>query len=931
MHKATLFFLLLLIFQSSFSQGPNTPIPISEKVKIGVLDNGLTYYLRENPKPENKVEIRLVVNVGSVLEDERQLGLAHFLEHMAFNGTKSFKKNDIVSFLQSIGVEFGADLNAYTSFDETVYILPIPLEKPENLDNGFKIIKEMGFDMLLDESEIDNERGVVLEERRTRLGPNSRISEKALKYELFGSQYVDRLPIGKKEILENFTYDDLIRFYKDWYRPDLMALIAVGDVDVETLEKKVIKYFNDIPKAKNPRVRTVFNVPNHDDTKVLVATEKEAQTTRVSITYKDRENAKPVKTLLDYRDNIIDRLFSNLMSDRLGELSSSENPPFISAFSGYGSTVRTKNAYSSTALTTPEKALTSLNSLLVENERVKKYGFLESELSRAKKNLLKRYESSYNERDKLTSGRIVFEYVNNFLEQEPIPGIEWEYKFLQFVLPSITLAEVNNRINKFVHDDNMVVTLAGVQNKFTENIDEVQIRNLITDVKNISIEAYAEEDIKENLIEKLPTGSKITSKNYIETIDSYELILENGIKVFYKKTDYQNDNILVRAISPGGTSLYNDKDFLSTSLATGFLSEAGFGGLTTSDMEKFMSGKTASFNTSVGPYSDNGSGRSSVEDLETMFELIYLNFTSLNFNPVLFNAFVNNYKSFYLNLLSRPQTYFQIKVGEKRNIGNARYIGFPTEKDFENINYPLAYKLRNDRFSDANDFIFFFVGNFDFEKLEKLIEKYLGALPTLSSSENYIIPEFRTKDEYEKFEVKKGKEPKSYVTFNWQEETEYSSSIATNINLLGEILSNNLIKKLREEESGVYGVGARGSMNKIPFGNVSFNISFPCGPENVDSLVNWTLEQIQNIKDGNVSEEDLNKVKEASLINFKENIKRNGYWMNYLINSIQLDLEWDRFSNYENKIKEVKTEDIIETAKIYLDDSYFLAILNPED
>ena len=932
MKKLITLILILFINLSLWSQGPDTPIPVSDKVKIGTLDNGLTYYLRENAKPEDKIELRLVINAGSILEDEKQLGLAHFLEHMAFNGTKSFAKNDIISFLQSIGVESGADLNAYTSFDETVYILPIPLQNPENLDKGFQVLKEMGYDMLLDPEEIDNERGVVLEELRLSLSAERRILEKTLADELYGSKYVDRLPIGTKEVLENFTYDDLKRFYKKWYRPDLMAVVAVGDVSVDVMEEKVKQFFGDIPKPETSIDRPVFNVPNHEDTKIAVATDKEAQQTVVQVLYKDREDVTPKTTYMDYRNFMIDDLFSTMITNRLNELVSSENPPFLYGFAQYGSTyARSKKAYRCLALTTPDKVATSLTSLLVENERVRKYGFLGSELSRAKQDMLTSYENSFNERDKKNSGEVIGEYIRNFLEQESIPGIDWEFQFAQTILPSISLEELNARIEKFLHKDNMVVVLRGPENEATAGITEDKLASVVSDSSKLSIEAYAEEEIRGNLVESLADSSVIASRNHIDDVDVHQITLANGIQVYYKQTDFQNDEVLVRAYSPGGTSLYALEDHLITSLANPYLDQAGYGGLSVSDMEKFMSGKTASFQTSIGSYQESGSGSATNKDLETLFELIYVHFTALNKNDAVFGAYFNSLKAYYPSLLSNPQTFFQIASSDKQNEGNERYTGFPSDEDFDAVDYDLAHKLRGTRFADANDFTFFFSGNFEKEVLEELIQKYLGALPVLPSKEAYQEPKFRFADAYERFNVKKGADPKSYVNFTWREEMPYNAETKMHIDALGELLSIKLIEKLREDESGVYGVGASGSMQQIPYGSMTFRIAFPCGPENVESLIKYALEQVETIKSGEILEEDLNKIKESYLVNYKENLKKDSYWLSYMTNSVKFNRDWNRINDYEEKVKSLTTQDLVDVAKTYLDDAYFLAVLNPED
>ncbi|MBT8236262.1 MAG: insulinase family protein, partial [Bacteroidia bacterium] len=587
LRKASL--LLLLITTPLWAQIENKPveapsimeekIPVDPKVRIGKLDNGLVYYVRENSKPEDKVELRLVVNAGSIMETDRQLGLAHFMEHMNFNGTKNFEKNDLVDYLQSIGVKFGADLNAYTSFDETVYILPIPSDDPDKLEKGFQILEDWAHQTTLSEEAIDGERGVVLEELRLRLGAEKRMRRITLPKMMYGSKYAERLPIGTKENLENFTYDDVRNYYNTWYRPDLIAVVAVGDLDVETMEQKIKSHFSEIQMPEDPQERESYPLPNHEETLIAIASDKEAAFSRVQVMYKDRNEAPKTLTIKDYRDNLIRNLFSTLINNRLDERRNGPEPPFVFGFSYYGGTfARSKNAYQSMAQTSPEGQLIGLKAILEENERVKRYGFLSGEFDRAKKEVLTRLEQRYNEREKMESGRIIGSYVQHYLDESPIPGIEWDFDTTKQLLPTIELDEVSELIKTFLHDDNRVIILTGPEKEGLEAITEDEVRTLLSEIEAAELAPYEDEEVTSTLIESLPQPGSIVNSGSNEKLGTTTLTLSNGAQLTYKKTDFKNDEVLFQAFSHGGTSLYSDEELKATAFANDGLSEAGMGG-----------------------------------------------------------------------------------------------------------------------------------------------------------------------------------------------------------------------------------------------------------------------------------------------------------------------------------------------------------------
>ncbi|MDO1500054.1 insulinase family protein [Winogradskyella maritima] len=912
---------------------PSDNLPITPKVKIGKLSNGLTYYIQNNGKPEDKVELRLAIKAGSILETEDQLGLAHFMEHMNFNGTANFEKNELVDYLQGIGIEFGADLNAYTSFDETVYILPIPSDDPEKLDKGFQILNDWAGNALLTDKDIDEERGVVIEEYRTRLGAATRMQNKYLDKIAYKSQYAQRLPIGTKDNLENFKYESLRRFQDDWYRPDLMAVIAVGDLDVETLEQKIKDNFGGLTNPENPKPRPEFGSENHEGTFVAIEWDEEATASQVQIYYKDKGEPQKTKTVQDYRDNLVQGLFNQMINNRLREYSNKPNPPFIFGFSYHGQIIGNKEAYQSFAQTQETGQMDALRVLLEENERVKRYGFKASEFERAKKDNLARLENFYKNSDKLESNRIVNSYVQNFLRESPIPSEEWRYNYAKDVFPTISLSEVNALIAKYLHDDNRLVVMTGPKKDGLTKVTEQEVVDLLDEVKNADIKDYEDEAVRAELMPVKPAKGTVAKKEVNdegELIETTTLTLSNGAKVTYKKTDFKNDEILMSAFSYGGSSLYPDDVFKEVVYANGGLTEAGIDGLKKNDMTKMMSGKIVNVRPSIGAYSENFNGSAAPKDFETMFQMIHLYFTKLDKDDEAFASFVSKQKAFLGNLESNPNISFQIALGKFLNEGNPRYSGLPSAEDLDNANYDLAYKKYQERFANAGDFHFYFVGNVDEAQIADLASTYIASLPATDKRETYKVPGFRPKTGSNEFIFNKGTEPKSQVSLQWSGETKYDADEARALNALAEALSIKLIEKLREEEGGVYGAGARGSISKIPYGSYNFSISFPCAPENVDKLIDASIAEVQKLIDEGPTAEDLDKVKKAKLLSRKDQLEQNRFWLNTIRSADYNDSDLDNVLEYEENVNALTRDDLQDVAKKYLSKGYLRAVLMPE-
>ncbi|MFA7444855.1 MAG: insulinase family protein [Flavobacteriaceae bacterium] len=925
-------FLLALPFAASAQEFKlDSNIPLDPSVRHGKLKNGLTYYIKQNKKPENKVDLRLVINAGSILEDDDQQGLAHFMEHMCFNGTKNFPKNELVDYLQSIGVKFGQHLNAYTSFDETVYFLPIPSDDQEKLDKGFLILEDWAFNTVLTPEEIDKERGVVLEEYRLGLGADRRMMGQFLPKIMYQSHYANRLPIGQKEILENFKHESLIRFYKDWYRPNLMSIIVVGDIDVDAVEKKIIDNFSKYENPKNERPRKLYDVPNHKETFVAVESDPEATGSDVQLYYKDKDDSKPLTTVADYKNNLAKGLFSSMLNNRLRELTNSSTPPFTYGYSYHGSTwARTKEAFQSFAMTQEDKQLSALNVLAVENERVRKYGFTQSELDRAKTQYLASIERSYNDRDKTESSRFVSQFQSHFLRQNPAPGVEWMYSAMQNFMPQITLEDINGLIADYIKDENRVVVLTGPEKDGLKKPTEQEVLEALK-VNSAEITPYEDAVVAESLIRKDIKSGKIAKREQNDKLGTKTLTLSNGVKVVYKKTDFKNDEVLMSAVSFGGSNLYSDEEYLKTQWADDALTEAGFSGLSKNDINKFMTGKIASAYPYIGSTTEGFSGSATPKDLEYMFQMVYAYFTDLNFDTDAFEGYKQKQSSFFDNMMSNPNVYFQKEFYGYLMQNNPRFTEIlPDAKAWERTDYKLSYDKYKERFADASDFVFYFVGNVDERQLEAYSEKYLASLPALNRKEEMKDLGYRMLSGDHKKVVKKGSDPKSNVTIMFYGDTKYDEKEALAMQALGEVLTIKLIEELRENESGVYGASARGSMGKVPYGSYSFTIGFPCGPENAESLTASALRELQKIIDNGPEEKDLAKFKEGELLDYKEEIKTNRFWLNSLQRAYTQDANPDNILKFEEKINALTAKEVQAVAKKYTAKDKVIGILMPE-
>jgi zinc protease len=859
----------------------SAPLPSDPKVKIGTLPNGIRYYIRQNKKPEKRAELRLVVNAGSVLENDNQLGLAHFIEHMAFNGTTHFKKNDLVKYLQSIGVRFGADLNASTDFDETIYILPIPTDTARIVEQAFTILEDWAHGQLLDSTEVTNERGVVREEWRLGKGAGDRMLHQWLPVALRGSKYAERLPIGNEQSIMTATPARLRSFYNSWYRPDLEAVIAVGDFDPSAIEAQIKKHFSGLKMPANPPKRVAPIIPPNKQPLIAVASDKEATGSDVELMFK--LPAEKTKTVGDYRRDLMERLYMSMLNQRLEEISQKPDAPFLGAGASKGSFIgRTTEAFTLGANVKDGGIDRGLEALLSEAKRVDQFGFLQSELDRAKQNLLRGYERAYAERDKTQSAAFVSEYVGNYLNGEPIPGIDYEYKLTQQLVPEITLADVNKMASNWITDDNRVIIAQSPEKEGVKIPTAAELLAVFDQAAKTPVTAYTENLSGAALMDAAPAAGKIVSEKVIPGIGTTEWTLSNGIRVYVKPTDFKDDEIVFNASSPGGTSLAPDSNFMSAAFASQVVGLSGIGKFSAIDLGKKLAGKAVRVSAAVGETSEGLGGQASPKDLETLFQLIYLDFTAPRLDTSAYQAFKNQAAPYLANRGVDPDEVFSdtVQVTMAQHNVRARPL---TAATFAEINPEKALAFYRNRFADASDFVFAFVGNIDTTAMKPLVEKYLASLPTLNRKESFRDNGVRPPTGVVERVVRKGVEPKANTLIEFTGACQYTPETRFAIRAMMEVVQIRLDETLREQLGGAYSPSSGGSCGRTPRQEYSINIQFNSSPDNVEKLTKSVFAIIDSLKATGPKASDVAKVKEQLIRQREVEVKQNGYWAANLV------------------------------------------------
>ena len=931
--RSSSFVLFCFLGLQGFAQfNLSQPLPLDPNVKVGKLSNGLTYYIRKNAKPEKKVELRLAVNAGSILEDNDQRGLAHFMEHMNFNGSKHFPKNELVDYLQKIGVQFGADLNAYTGFDETVYILPISSDDPKIVEQGFTVLEDWAFNNLLDKSEIDKERGVVLEESRLSKGSQERMLRQYFPRLFNGSKYAERLPIGKDSVLQNFSYATLERFYKQWYRPNLMAVIVVGDIDPVEAEKKIRAHFGSFKNPANAKPRpAIIPIAQRTKPEAMVITDDEATNTIVQV-INFIKPAKPVKTWADYRRSTMQDVINSLINQRLEELTQKENPPFIYGYTGTDQFIRGYEGSVSYAVLGKGTTKEAIDALVAETERARQFGFLQTELDRVKADLLNDAERAFAERDKSQSGAIVNVYVNNFLQGNPAIGAENRLKFIKQILPGLTLKEINDMARQMGSTANAFAMVTAPTKEKSKLPSNEALLQEIAAASRQKVTPYQEKAVATNLMENGPASGKVVSESKNEKLGITDFVLSNGVTVSIKPTSFKNDEIVMDAWRQGGWHRFPLEDKTNAENAAQMVNLMGVKDMSPSDLKKFLSGKTIRVTPYLNEYEEGIEGTSSVKDFENFLTLVNLYFTSPRKDAALVKAFVENTKSYLPFIKEDPKTFFQDTLSKIIYNSNPWMNSIPTAEEMDKVNADKGLAYYNQVFGNARGMHFTFVGNIDPATARPLLEKYIGSLPSKDETVSFKDNGIRPVQGVVNANIKKGKEPQSLILVTWNGETEYNREDNIKLRVLLDVLNIKVVEKLREELGGMYSGGLGGSIQKRPYSHYTVRAQVPCGPENVDKLTAALFNIIKDAQSGKIEQKDLDKVKETLKKQYRVNLESNDAWLTNLSQAFINGTDPANILDYEKKVDAITTADLQKAAQKFLDmKNYVRAVLYPEN
>ena len=901
------------------------PLPLDARVTKGKLANGLTYYVLPHRKPEKRAQVWLAVDAGSVLEDDDQRGLAHFVEHMGFNGTKRFPKQQLVDFLEKSGVRFGADLNAYTSFDETVYMLQVPTDDAGVLEQSIKVLRDWADGISFDASEVDKERGVVLEEWRLGRGARMRVFDKQAPVLFHGLKYADRLPIGKPEVIQKASRDALVRFYRDWYRPDLMAVVAVGDFDAKAIEARIKSEFASLSGPAKPRPRSRATLPVHAKTLVSIETDPELPNATVAVVSK--LSHRPEASARDYRRTIIEQLVDSMLDARLDELKRKPDAPFLSGSSSTSGLVRTADSFRQTASVKEDGVELGLSALLEEILRVERFGFTSTELERAKSQLSRQFQQAVKERDKRDGGEFAAEIVRNFLEAEAMPGRAAELALVERFLPAIELAELNGLVRS-LGAGSRVLVVTGPDKMKKPKPEQVLALHAQVDKKRLV--AYVDVGSNLPLMKGPPTPGSVLKATAVSEIGITEWTLSNGVRVIVKPTDFSNDQVRVAAFSPGGHSLVKDADFVSARFADIAVGQGGLGPFDAVQLKKVLAGKLVSVSASISELEEGLSGSAAPADLETLFQMMHLAFVAPRRDAEAFAAWRTRESESVKNRRLSPEgTFFEdMTAFSTQNHLRRRPV---TPALLEQVDLDRALAIYKDRFAEAGDFTFVFVGNVDLERLKPLVEAYLGSLPTKKRKESWRDPKVTLPPGVKTKTVKKGSEPKSMVSLTFHGTEKWSRDTENDLRMLGEVLRFRLRQVLREDLGGVYGVQVGGGINRRPRQEYRFGVSFGCAPDSVEKLERAVFDEVAAIQKNGIGDDYITKVKEARRRAHQTELRDNGFWLRELSRAYAFGDDPRLIVDIEPMVTKVSSDRVKAAAKKYLSTKqYLLGVLEPE-
>lgn len=912
--------LLIVGTAATLAQGMQMPpIPMDKAVRVGKLDNGLIYYIRQNGYPEHHVNFYIAQRVGSIQENDDQRGLAHFLEHMAFNGSEHYKGNSLIEYLRSIGVEFGRDLNAYTSVDQTVYnINNVPSARAESLDSCLLVLKDWSNGLLLEQDEIEKERGVVHDEWRLSTSPFMRMLERNLEKLYPGSKYGQRMPIGKMEIIDNFERQVLVDYYHKWYHPENQAIIVVGDVDVDRTEQKIKELFSGIKASANAAHVVEEQVPDNDKAIILVDKDKEQQMDMVMLFFKHDATPKAEKSSLEYMiQQYATELMSNMLNARLHEKSQEADCPFVQAYAGDEEYLisNTKDAFSGTVIPKHGKTVEALSALTREIMRAVKFGFTATEYERAKAEYMSELEKTYTNKDKRendTYGRI---YAANYINNEPMPSIEDEYQIMQQLTPMLPVDLINEMMPDLVSqtDSNLVVYAMFNEKEGATYPTADELKKAIDGVHAEQLTAYVDNVKNEPLIANLPTKGKIVSEKENKTLGYKELTLSNGARVLLKKTDFKDDEVKLDAVSKGGKSLYGEADYANLKLFDQVIGYSGIGGFSSTELQKALAGKQANADLTIQDRHETVSGTATPKDMETLFQMAYLYFTDITKDEKSYAQLMSMLETALKNKSLSPDAAVSDSLRNTLYSHNPRYASVDVS-DLKNVSYDRILQIAKERTANAADFTFTIVGNYDEAAIRPLIEQYIASLPANGKKdEAEKILTFAQGENVNKF-TRKMETPKATAYMYWYDnKTPYTLENDVLADAAGQVLSMIYLKEIREEQSAAYSVGAYGSavVSAVPPFTSIFAYC-PMNPEKSDIATRLMNEEIVNLSN-KVDAEMLNKVKELMLKRADENAKKNDHWISVIQNYDEYGVDTE--TNYKNLVSALTPEKVAKFVK----------------
>ena len=874
---------LLSVAAAVAQQAPadlNARLPLDKAIRTGTLPNGMTFYIRKNSEPDDRAMLRLAVKAGSIDEADDQRGLAHVLEHMGFNGGKHFPPGELVKYLESIGAQFGPHVNAYTSFDETVYMLDVPLNKAGALTKAFEAMSDFAGGISLDSAEIDKERGVVLEEWRGRLGASERMRQPVWTALFGASKYTERNPIGTPENLKSFPHQRLRDFYRDYYRPDRMAFVVVGDIDVEEVEKQIRTHLGVLPAAAASAARQPAPIPPHQDTRYAIVMDREAQGSNVEVYHK--RPRRDLVTLGDYRRSLVQSLMYQMINARFSEISRQPNAPFLAAGAGDDVLGRTTEAFAVSARVQDGGTARGLNALAQELARVRQHGFGEAELARAKAGMLARYERAFNERDKSESPGLADELVRHFLIAEGAPGIEFEFESVKRFLPTITAAEAAAIAREFITDENRVVLSTAPEKAGLAPVSETALRDALRNGLTASVEPWKDAIAGRELLAKAPAAGSVKSRREIPGIGVTVVTLSNGVEVWLKPTTFRNDQISFTSYARGGMSLAAPDDYFNASLATSLVGLGGVGGFTPVDMGKLLAGKLANVSSSVGTYTHGIGGGTTPRDLETALQLLYLQFTAPNRDQTAFTLLKQRLEASLANQEQSPGFVFGERAGCVNTVNHYTCRSLKLA-DVPRLNADRMYAFYQQLYANAADFTFFMVGSFKVDEVVPLLTKYVASLPSKGSSTAKLNDlKLPFPDKVVREAVYKGQDPRSQTVMSFFADTKLEEMETYRLQAATTVVENRLRDILREQLGGTYSVGV-GYSNTSPVpGYGTTTVQFGSSPENVEKLQAAVMAELDKLRKEGPTAADVQAVKEAEKNSIEEGLRDNGYWQGSL-------------------------------------------------